>query len=81
MAVETENMTISFTTFLDFCGNIFSFIFFVEMVLKLIAYGDTYFKNSWNRFDFIVVSSSIFDVIIKLLQNIEADLAILSSLT
>jgi len=81
MAVETENMTVSFSAFLDFTGNIFSFIFFVEMVLKLIAYGDTYFKNSWNRFDFVVVTSSIFDVIIKLLENIEADLAILSSLT
>jgi hypothetical protein len=51
------------------------------MVLKLIAFGDTYFKNSWNRFDFVVVMSSVFDVVIKLLENIEANLAILSSLT
>lgn len=51
------------------------------MILKLIAFGDTYFKNAWNRFDFVVVMSSVFDVVIKLLENIEADLAILSSLT
>ena len=48
MAVETENMTNEFQAFLDFCGNIFSLIFFIEMVLKLIAFGDTYFNNSWN---------------------------------
>ena len=81
MAVESENMTVTFSNFLDFTGNIFSIIFFIEMVLKLIAYGDTYFKNSWNKFDFVVVFSSLFDVVIKLLENIEADLAILSSLT
>jgi hypothetical protein len=57
-------MTVEFSNFLDFTGNIFSLIFFVEMVLKLIAFGDTYFKNSWNKFDFVVVSSSIFDVVI-----------------
>lgn len=48
MAVEQENMTTTGHEFLQFTGYIFTFVFFAEMTLKLIAYGDTYFKNSWN---------------------------------
>ena len=47
---------------LDLTNNIFTIIFILEAVLKLIAYGNTYFNNSWNQFDFFVVFSSIIDV-------------------
>lgn len=49
--------------------------------MKIVAYGDTYFLNAWNKFDFIVVASSIFDILIKMLERIEADLSWLSALT
>lgn len=67
--------------FLDLTGWIFTAIFFIECVLKLIAYGKTYFNNSWNQFDFVVVSSSLFDLIITFLDTIDVDLSTLSSLT
>jgi len=66
---------------LEVSGYAFSVIFLTECIFKLFAYGDTYFKNSWNRFDFVVVSSSVFDFLIKLLDSLEADLSVLSSLT
>jgi len=69
------------TLFLDLTGWVFTFIFLVECVLKLIAYGKTYFNNSWNKFDFMVVGSSLFDLLITFLDTIEVDLSTLSSLT
>lgn len=81
MSLNSENLTPSFAFFLNFTGYIFTAIFLVECVLKLIAYGKTYFNNSWNKFDFVVVSSSIFDLLITFLDTIEVDLSTLSSLT
>jgi hypothetical protein len=41
------------------------------MVLKLIAFGVSYFNNSWNKFDFFVVMAAIFDIV---LNNLNASL-------
>ena len=39
---------------------IFSFIFLAETILKIVGLGFTeYFKDKWNRFDFIIVVISI----------------------
>lgn len=81
MALNQENLTPGVIFALDVSGNIFSVIFLTECIFKLFAFGDTYFKNSWNQFDFVVVSSSVFDFIIKLLDSLEADLSALSALT
>jgi hypothetical protein len=81
MSLVQENLTPSMTLFLEVSGWFFTAIFLVECVLKLTAYGKTYFNNSWNKFDFVVVSSSIFDLIITFLDTIDADLSTLSSLT
>lgn len=79
MALQHEGAVPSFVWFLNFTGYIFTFIFIIEAILKFIAYGDTYFLNSWNKFDFVVVTSSIFDILINLLRNIDADLSWLST--
>ena len=44
---------------------IFTIIFISEATLKLIAYGRKYFNNSWNQFDFFVVTASIFDILLS----------------
>lgn len=36
----------------------------LECLLKLVAFDITYFKNSWNVFDFFVVVSSSLDIIL-----------------
>lgn len=39
---------------------VFSSIFIVEMIMKMIGFGvRSYFKDSWNQFDFIVVILTI----------------------
>ena len=37
----------------------FTGIFFVEMIIRLFAYGKNYFKNYWYVFDFFIVIGSI----------------------
>lgn len=33
---------------MDFSNYIFTIFFIIEAILKLIAFGKSYFKNSWN---------------------------------
>jgi len=45
---------------LDLIGDCLSVMFFVEMILKVVAFGPMkYWRDPWNRFDFIVVWSGI----------------------
>jgi hypothetical protein len=48
MALNAENMTPLKIMLLEVSGHMFTFIFFVEMVLKMVAFRKTYFNNSWN---------------------------------
>jgi hypothetical protein len=58
------------TQIVEYMNIIFSFIFLIEMILKLIAYGTYgYIKDVYNVFDFIIVSLSIYEVIEKLQIN------------
>jgi hypothetical protein len=69
MACLHETMSDSFNYFLKFTNYIFTSVFIIEAILKLIAFGWSYFQNSWNRFDFFVVCSSIFDLLLESLEN------------
>jgi len=40
-------------------------VFIIEASLKITAFGETYLENAWNKFDFFVVISSIFDIIME----------------
>ena len=62
---ETTLKIISVTNY------IFTVVFLIEAVFKAIAFGSTYFNNSWNKFDFFVVSASLFDVALEFM-NFEA---------
>jgi len=69
MACLHEGQSAGFTKGLGVSNTIFSFIFAVEATLKLIAYGRTYFDNSWNKFDFFVVSASVIDFILEMMEG------------
>lgn len=46
---------------------VFTFVFYLEMVLKLIAFGPRgYVKSRWNIFDGFIVIISIVDLILEL---------------
>jgi hypothetical protein len=70
MAMLHEDQSKSFNWFMEFTNYIFTIIFIVEAILKLIAFGKSYFKNGWNKFDFFVVVASIFDVLLKFLERV-----------
>lgn len=58
MSLRYYTMTRTYESYLELFSNILTFIYNVEAGIKIMALGDEYFSNSWNRFDlFIVVSS------------------------
>jgi hypothetical protein len=80
MAIEYEGMSPSFEVFIDVCGYIFTAIFFIEMVLKMIGFGWTYFNTGWNRFDFFVVMASLLDLVLLFFNASGGPLASLAQL-
>ncbi|NXW57967.1 SCN3A protein, partial [Eurystomus gularis] len=48
---------------LEYADQVFTYIFFMEMLLKWVAYGlHSYFTNAWCWLDFIIVCVSIFNL-------------------
>jgi hypothetical protein len=58
MALQTYNMSPLHQQFNEISNIVFAVVFNVEMFLKLIGLGDTYFLDSWNRFDMSIVIAS-----------------------
>jgi NADH:ubiquinone oxidoreductase subunit 3 (subunit A) len=52
MALYYEGMHARISNVLDFSNYIFTGIFIIEAGCKIIAFGGSYLKNSWNKFDF-----------------------------
>ena len=69
MACYYEGMPKYISAILDFSNYIFTAIFIIEAVCKILAFGGSYLKNSWNKFDFFVVISSIFDIVLGVLDQ------------
>ncbi|NXD77488.1 SCN3A protein, partial [Halcyon senegalensis] len=48
---------------LEYADRVFTYIFFMEMLLKWVAYGlHSYFTNAWCWLDFIIVCVSVFSL-------------------
>jgi hypothetical protein len=69
MGITFEGETATYTLALTYINFLFTGVFVIEAVLKLCAFGFTYFKSSWNIFDFIVVIGSIFDILLSTLDT------------
>ena len=69
MGLTYEGESATYTLTLLYVNYVFTAIFILEAILMLSAMGLTYFKDSWNVFDFIVVMGSIIDL---LLTNMNA---------
>eukprot|EP00760_Papus_ankaliazontas_P025843 PhM_4_TR2892/c0_g1_i1/m.101635 len=54
LAMHHYNIETTFGNVLTSINMIFTFIFGLEAVIKILAVGKDYFYDSWNRFDFIV---------------------------
>lgn len=60
--------------FLSFSNYVFTFVFAVEMLLKVIAVGmfygtEAYFTSGWNIMDGLLVTVSIVDILMSLLSS------------
>jgi hypothetical protein len=66
IAIEYEGSSNAYSDVLNYFNYVFTAIFIIECCLKLLANGiKRYFYVAWNIFDFIVVVSSIVDLVIS----------------
>ena len=63
MALIYEGMSKKELIILEYFNSIFNFIFILEAILKIIVLSYRhYFQSSWNRFEFLLVLSTILDI-------------------
>lgn len=62
MAISFEGQSAEYTIVLESTNYFFTAVFVLECVLKMIANGPGYFNPTWNKFDFFVVTASLFDI-------------------
>ena len=62
MAADFEGSPPAMDMFLRVTNYIFTVVFLVEAILKLLVYRKNYFQTAWNKFDFFVVCASLFDL-------------------
>ena len=65
MAMLYDWCTESYLLALDIINYIFTGVFTVEVILKLISYSSEYWYDSWNLFDFFIVVCSYIDIIVS----------------
>uniref|UniRef100_A0A4W4GKZ1 Voltage-dependent L-type calcium channel subunit alpha n=1 Tax=Electrophorus electricus TaxID=8005 RepID=A0A4W4GKZ1_ELEEL len=72
LAVQHFEQSAEFSHVMDILNMIFTAVFTVEMVVKLIAYKPTgYFEDPWNVFDALVVIGSLVDIVLSEIDNAE----------
>lgn len=64
LCVKWPNMSSKAESTLETINYFFTLIFFIEMIVKLLGFGKRYFRDNWNRFDFLVVMTSVTFIII-----------------
>ena len=73
MALNFEGSSPGWNMFLTIVNYVFTGIFILECILKLLGLGfAAYFHSSWNRFDFFVVFSSIVDLAVANVEGFDA---------
>ena len=73
MAMNYDTSDEKYDAALTYVNYIFTGIFIVECIIKLLAYFPVaYFHSGWNRFDFFVVVASIADLVIANIDGIDA---------
>ena len=68
LALHYDGASSSMLATLFYANLVFTGIFAMEMILKMTAMGRLYFKSKWNIFDFIVVISSLAEILIHYLS-------------
>ncbi|XP_051248164.1 voltage-dependent L-type calcium channel subunit alpha-1C isoform X14 [Dicentrarchus labrax] len=72
LAMQHHGQTINFNDAMNILNMLFTGLFTVEMILKLIAFKPRhYFVDAWNTFDALIVVGSIVDIAITEVNNSE----------
>ena len=70
MCIDYYGKSDELAKILEYANNSFVVFFFVEMVLKLTAYGwEYYWYVNWNKFDFVIVMLSLIALDERLLKE------------
>ncbi|MGH0116584.1 UNVERIFIED_CONTAM: hypothetical protein FKN15_014784 [Acipenser sinensis] len=74
LAMQHHGQSMSFNNAMNVLNMLFTGLFTVEMILKLIAFKPRgYFSDPWNVFDFLIVIGSIIDVILSEINHYFCD--------
>ncbi|XP_056311573.1 voltage-dependent L-type calcium channel subunit alpha-1C isoform X3 [Danio aesculapii] len=72
LAMQHHGQSQSFNKAMNILNMLFTGLFTVEMILKLIAFKPRgYFSDPWNVFDFLIVIGSIIDVILSEINGLQ----------
>ena len=69
MSLEHHGMNTYWTTALESANYVFSAFFFMEVVMKMLAFGKSYPKDAWNRFDLALVCLSVLQLTLILIKR------------
>ncbi|XP_028810172.1 voltage-dependent L-type calcium channel subunit alpha-1C isoform X3 [Denticeps clupeoides] len=76
LAMQHHGQSQSFNKAMNILNMLFTGLFTVEMILKLIAFKPRgYFSDPWNVFDFLIVIGSIIDVILSEINPADSSLS------
>lgn len=53
-------------------NHVFALVFTLEFIVKFIALGCNYFRDSWNLIDFFIVVTSIFEVLLEYIFQVKS---------
>uniref|UniRef100_A0A3Q2Y463 Ion transport domain-containing protein n=1 Tax=Hippocampus comes TaxID=109280 RepID=A0A3Q2Y463_HIPCM len=68
MSIEHYNQPLYLEEVLKYCNYVFTFIFVIEALLKLVAFGIHRFFKDWNQLDIAIVALSIMGIILEELK-------------
>lgn len=66
----TLNVHSELGVLIDFNWQVFTLVFTVECILKLLALSKEFFQCGWNIFDLCIVTASICDLIFELVDGL-----------
>ena len=64
---QHNGSTETFDNTLTYINLGFTFLFTIELIMKLIVYKKSFFLNNWNIFDFIIITSSVILALLNIL--------------
>ncbi|XP_050352376.1 sodium channel protein 60E-like [Nymphalis io] len=70
LALEHHGMSENVRQALDIGNKVFTSIFTLECIMKVMAMSKDYFACGWNIFDLIIVSASLLDLIFELVDGL-----------